>query len=317
MNILVMYSTHAPTPHHLDRLRSIVPDGRVRVARDEPDAIAYARDTQVILGHRYLRQSLPAAAGLRWVQTTAGGVDRLPLAELSAMGVTLTRCVVTSPAIARHAVTLAWAVSRRLTDAADRQARGVWDNNFDWPRAPHRAIVFGLGTVGRSIAERLHREGIEVVGVCRGNIAGPVPGVGAVVTDETWREVLPEMDWCFLALPHTPETAGLFDEPTLQALPAHATLVNVGRGETVVNDGLARVLRSGHLAGAALDVVAPQPVGPDDPLWSTPRLLITPHVAAHYAERAAETEAFIERQLARYAAGLPLDRVIPLRAKAA
>lgn len=312
-----MYSTHCPTEPHLARLRSLASDINVSVASSEPEAQALARDANVILGHRYLRQSLPHAKQVRWVQSTAGGVDRLPLAELDAMNVMLTRCTVTSTAVARHAVALAWAVTRRIDAAHDRQRAGTWDNALDFPPLPRRAIVFGLGTIGRAISAMLHDEGIEVLGVRGSDTGEKVPGVSRIVSGETWRAELPNVDWCLLALPHTERTAGLFNEAVLRTLSPRAVLVNVGRGETVVNDDLAAVLRSGHLTGAALDVTAPKPTGPDDPFWQTPRLLITPHVAAHHADRSADTEAFIEKQVARYLTNEPLDNVVALGAEVA
>ncbi|MFP4229240.1 MAG: D-2-hydroxyacid dehydrogenase [Salinivenus sp.] len=312
MNVLLMYSTHVPSAEHIARLESQHGTVRVSVANSEADALALAQTADAIFGHRYLRQCLPHARRLRWVQSTAGGVDRLPLDALAEQGVTLTRMTVSAPVIARHAVTLAWAVTRRLPEAVARQRDGRWDASFNWPPQPQTAAVFGMGAIGRAVAQCLHADGITVYGVRRTS-QEKIPAPFSRVYDRTsWRDVLPLVDWCILALPHTPETRGQFDHEALSQLPEHAVLVNVGRGETVVTNDLVQVLGQGHLSGAALDVVAPSPTGPDDPIWRTPRLLITPHVAAHSWERPAALERFCEAQLARYRAGIPLQNQVSL-----
>ena len=104
----------------------------------------------------------------------------------------------------------------------------------------------------------------------------------------------------------------MFDETAMRALPGHAVLVNVGRGETLVTQDLSRVLSDGHLGGAALDVVHPEPSGPEDPIWRAARLIITPHVAAHHRERGTAIERFCEEQLLRFATSQPLLDVVDL-----
>jgi len=314
MHVLLMYSTHTPHADHLKRLKDVHPSISVSVANSEQEAIEQVQTAEVIFGHRYLRQCLPHARRLRWVQTTAGGVDRLPCRELARMDVTLTRMTVASPVIARHATTLAWAITRRIPEALARQQAGHWDKEFDWPPLPQTAVVFGTGSIGRAIARQLRADGITVYGVKRTLDGSAGDAFERVYDRTTWRDVLPHVDWCILALPHTPETRGLFDEEVMRQLPAHAVLVNVGRGETVVTDDLRRVLREGHLSGAALDVIHPTPLEADDPIWHTPRLLITPHVAAHFPERGRKIEEFCEEQLARYVAEKPLRSRVALAA---
>lgn len=312
MHVLLMYSTHTPHADHVKRLKDVHPSINVSIAENEPEAIEQAQRAEVIFGHRYLRQCLPHAQQLRWVQTTAGGVDRLPCQDLARMGVTLTRMTVASPVIARHAITLAWAITRRVPEAVKRQRAGCWDNAFDWPPPPQTAVVVGTGCIGQAIARRLQADGITVLGVKRTYDGAAIEGFERIYDRSNWRHALPRADWCFLALPITAETRGMFNEDVLRQLPSHAVLVNVGRGETLVTTDLRRVLEAGHLSGAALDVIHPKPSGPDDPIWQTPRLLITPYVAAHSRDRGRDIERFCEAQLARYVAEEPLRNEVDL-----
>jgi phosphoglycerate dehydrogenase-like enzyme len=204
---------------------------------------------------------------------------------------------------------MAWALTRCLPDVVSQQSAGVWQQDFRWLPFPRQALVLGLGSIGRSLVERLKADGIRTIGVRRRD-SGPIEACDCVCRGSSWRRVLPQIDWCFLALPNTRETTGLFDEAAIAALPAHALVVNVGRANCIDTAALCRALRDGALGGAALDVVPSSPLAADDPLWHTPRLLMTPHVAAHYAERGAEVERFCESQVRRYISGEPLlDRV--------
>ena len=285
MHILLMYSTHVPTKAHVDRLISAHPSIKVTVAKDEVSAIDAVHDSEVIFGHRYLKQCLPYAKKLSWIQSTASGIDRLPCAEIAQKKVLLTNMTIASPVIARHAMALAWAMTRHLPEAWRQQSTGIWNNEFKWLPHPSRAVVFGTGSIGQAIALLLNLDSISVTGVKKTVDKESILGFEDLCDRNSWIGVLPQMDWCFLALPNNRETHQLFDETALRALPKHAVLVNVGRGETLVTDDLCRVLKEGHLGGAALDVVHPEPNGPEDLIWQTPRLLITPHVAAHHLER--------------------------------
>ncbi len=100
----------------------------------------------------------------------------------------------------------------------------------------------------------------------------------------------------------------MIDARALAALPARAVLVNVARGAVLDQRALAEALEGGRLAGAALDVVDPEPLPVDDPLWTVPNLLITPHVAGFGGEvPGRRVVALIERNLAHFLAGEPLD----------
>ena len=303
IRVLAMYGLFEPSTGHLERIRAM--GGDVTVAHEEATAISAAATAEVVFGHRFLRQTLPHAPRLRWVQSTAGGVDRLPCASLHARGIALTRTTYTAATIARHAHTLAWTLQRRLPEAWERQRSACWDNAFAWLPAPRRAGIFGTGNIGRAIAALLQRDGIATIGIKRTIDGALLPEFSELHPFSEARELLPSLDWCFLALPRTPETAGWFNEDTLRRLPRHALFINVGRGPTVDSAALARVLASGHLGGAALDVVDTEPE-PLPAVWHAPRLLLTPHIAAHYAERPEDAERFSEEQFARYRAGTPL-----------
>ncbi|MEF8797609.1 MAG: D-2-hydroxyacid dehydrogenase [Salinivenus sp.] len=311
MHVLLMYTPDPPSAAHVARLRALDPQLRVTVASSEAEARAAGGTAEIILGQRYLRQVLPEAPHLRWVQSTSGGTDHLPESVLAKRGIVLTRFTGASKLVARHALALAWALTRGLPTLAQQHEAATWAKALPLLPSPARALILGTGPIGRALSPPLRAHGLHVTGVKR-RLDGALPDFDALLDRSNWRTALPSADWCFLALPHTPDTVNMVDEDALRALPPHAVVVNVGRGETLDLSALIRVLEEGRLGGAALDVVphALDPLPPDHPLWTTPRLLISPHVAGHDPTRGPMVEAFVEAQVARYLAGEPLHNVV-------
>jgi phosphoglycerate dehydrogenase-like enzyme len=314
--ITLMYSNYAPSADHVRRLEDLAGRGQVHVAASEADALAHAASTQVVLGHRYLRQLLPDAPALRWVQTTAAGYDQLPWRELAERGIVLTRNPLNALSIAHHAVSLAWALLRRLPQAMQAQSRGVWASPFSMLPLPRTALVLGLGTVGMHTANLLRGLGLRVRGSARSLTNARQQACDEFVDTDHWRDALADTDILVLALPLTETTRHCIGERELDLLPEHSILINVARAALVDLPELVDALRDGRIGGAALDVLDPVP-GPDDRLWTTPNLLITPKVAAFHPGMQEEFEAFAEAQVRRFLSDAPLEAVVALSAGSA
>jgi len=309
--ITLMYSNFLPSADHVRRLEALAGDARVAVADSEAGALRHAAATQIVFGHRYLRQLLPHAPQLRWVQTTAGGFDQLPWRELAARGIVLSRNCANSDAIAHHAVALAWAVQRRIPTAVLAQHEGRWATPLAMLPPPRTALVLGLGTIGRQVARLLRGLGLHVRGAAHSGSAAQREACDEFIGAGGWRDALGTTDLLVLALPLDATTRGCIGTRELAALPPHAVLVNIARDGLIDRPALLEALRGGRLGGAALDVLDPVPAA-KDPLWTTPNLLITPKVAAYHPQMQQKFEAFAEAQLQRHLAGAPLEAVVDL-----
>jgi phosphoglycerate dehydrogenase-like enzyme len=136
--------------------------------------------------------------------------------------------------------------------------------------------IWGYGSIGRTLEPHLTALGATVTGAARSaRQDGPV----TVVDESQLVDQLARTDVLVMILPSTPSTRGALDAEKLAALPAHAWVVNVGRGDAVDEPDLMDALREGRIAGAALDVTSVEPLPADSPLWDTPNLIITPHAA--------------------------------------
>src|SRR5579884_1782597 len=129
-------------------------------------------------------------------------------------------------------------------------------------------------------------------------------------------EVLARSDAVVLAVPLNAQTRHLLGARALAAMRPHALVINIARGGVVDHDALREALVAGRIGGAGLDVTDPEPLPPDDPLWTMPNVLITPHVAGYGGDVAPRRIlALVERNLQHFLAGEPLESIVPVEPK--
>ncbi len=228
---------------------------------------------------------LAGAPKLRFIQAVSAGVDFFGADELARHGVRLASARgANARAVSDHAIGLILALTRRLTEARDNQAKRFWrgmalDRGLREDELSDKTLlVVGLGAIGDRIARLARAFEMTVIGVRRDPAGGrghadAVHGLDALDT------LLPRADFVVLACPLTKETAKLMNARTLGLMKPTAYLVNVARGGCVDEAALSAALTEGGIAGAALDVAAEEPLPPDAPLWNLPNLFVTPHTA--------------------------------------
>ncbi|WAM19898.1 D-2-hydroxyacid dehydrogenase [Rhodococcus sp. JS3073] len=235
-----------------------------------------------------LRRTVDANPRLRWVHTTrAGGGEQVKAAELDDNS--LQRVAFTTSAgvhadpLAEFAVLGVLAGAKNLDRLQALQRRHEWALPWAMGRVSRqRAVVIGLGAIGRAVAAKLDALGADVIGVHRRPIVSP--GLRRVVPVSGLATVLPTADSVIMALPATASTFQLFDRQMFSVLKAGATFVNVGRGTTVDEDELINALCRGQVGFAALDVFSCEPLPISSRLWELPNVIISPHSASSTTE---------------------------------
>ena len=144
-----------------------------------------------------------------------------------------------------------------------------------------KVLSVGMGAIGTSYARKANALGAICYGVRR-TIHDQPDFVEKLVTPERMDELLPEMDIVALSMPGTDEVGGMFDERRLRLMKKTAIIANVGRGNAIVTDDLIKVMNEGHLKAACLDVMTPEPLPQGHPLWTTPRVYLTPHISGGF-----------------------------------
>lgn len=174
-----------------------------------------------------------------------------------------------------------WAVLRyfRRFDQFDLQARnGEWRFLKPHDKRDFSIGILGLGVLGTRIAHALAEFGFPLNGWSR--TQKDLPGVQCHAGNEGLDEFLARSRLLVCILPLTAETRGILNAVTLGRMPAGSYLVNVARGDHVVEQDLLALVQNGHIAGATLDVFQHEPLSPSHPFWQEPRITVTPHIAA-------------------------------------
>lgn len=220
--------------------------------------------------------------------------------------------------IAEHVLAIVLAFCRNLHITFDLQRAHEWNRpavmggrgSMLREVGGSRFLIVGLGPIGLAVAERAGALGAVVRGIRRHGGRAHPPAFESVVGRDGLADLLPWADFVVLAMPHTAETTHMIGVAELARMRSDAYLVNVARGAVLDYAALADALRRGAIAGAGLDVFPTEPLPADDPIWSLPNVILTPHVAGatlHYLERA--TTLFVDN-LERYLSSSRLRNVV-------
>jgi D-3-phosphoglycerate dehydrogenase / 2-oxoglutarate reductase len=266
----------------------------VATTGDEAELIELAPDADAILTNwkRVPEAAVRAAPHCRVISRYGVGVDNIPVALATSLGIVVTNvpdfCV---NEVADHAMALLLASARRIVPFTSDTRQGVWslERAPGLPRLRGQTLgIVGFGRIARALAARARGFGLRVVAytprldaAALGELAGQVEIAAGL------DELLAAADYFSLHAPATAETAGMIGPPQLQRMKSTAYLINTSRGALIDQDALGRALAEGEIAGAALDVLTPEPPPADLPLLAAPNLIITPH-AGFYSDRAIQ-----------------------------
>ena len=270
-------------------------------------------DADIIYG--FAPSIVKSSKKLKWLCVPWAGVDSLMTPGYFANE----ECLLSNAAgaygvsIAEHMIAVSLVMMRRLNEFFEETRNGQWLK----PRPQTslkdcRITVLGTGDIGTTFANRARAfEPAEITGVCRsGKNSEPV--YDKVLPVSELDSILPQTDLLAMSLPATAETRGILSRERISLLPQGAYIVNVGRGSAIDEDALADALDKGHIAGAALDVFQTEPLPPENRLWKTKNLIITPHVAGNMTlahTRNKNVSMFLE-DLKNFTEGAPLKYLV-------
>ena len=250
-----------------------------------------------------------AAPQLQWLQILSVGLDHKAYQPSLQRGVRITAAAGTNAEpVALNALAGLLMLARGFLHTQRAQQQGLW-LPFQPVQVPHdlagkTALIIGTGDIGTRIARGLQALGVRTVGLRRQ--ARPAAGFDEVQGLDALDGLLPHTDWLLLACPLTEQTRGLIDARRLALLPPGAGLVNVARGEIVVETALIEALQQERLLGAYLDVFAKEPLPPESLLWTLPQVILTPHSASASRGTHGRGVALFLRNLKAYLHDEPL-----------
>ncbi len=323
VKVLVGWSLPAPL---MERIRSA--DPRVHLLNDPAaelprpafgppfpfleDLLPLLREAEVLFTSRLPSGFQGRAPHIRWVQLLSAGADVALTDGLKPAHISFTTAVGVHPVqVSEWVIGAMLSLVKGFPQALRAQARREYWQYVPGELAGRTVGILGLGTIGRRIGYLCKALDMRVLGMRR-SVTTALEGqdeTDLMLPPQDLPRILRESDFLVVCLPRTQETTGLLGAKEIQGMKRGAYLVNIGRGGIVDEQALVQALRAGHLAGAALDVFAHEPLPQESPLWNEPKVLLTAHVAGsspRYEERA--TELFLDN-LSRYLGGRELRNV--------
>lgn len=240
---------------------------------------------------------------LRWIQSTSAGVDYFPKGKLAAMGVTVTN------ASGVHAEPIAQSVlgdmlyfTRGLNTHVGHTAAHVWQPTGNNVRvlSEFKVLIFGTGHIGAELAQNLQALHVNVTGINHSGRA--VTGFDQVYPIAEYQKAVAAADIIVNILPGTEETRDFYNAEFFSHVSDAFLFINVGRGFSVTNDALIQAVADKKIRYVALDVVNPEPLPADNPLWDIPEVLITSHTTGFVDDYTARLLKIIEANLPSYLA---------------
>ncbi len=281
----------------------------------EPEPTADLLECNIVLtaGFRDTLHILEKAPNIKWVQSTSVGIDKMlhPLVQNHEVVITNTKGCTSIP-IAEHTIAMISSLARSVPTLVRKQERKEWGDIPVIDLMNATVGIIGYGEIGYEIATRCKALGMRVLG-CKRNPQKQNrenDPADLIVGMDDVDQVLSQSDFVVLALPATQETIHSFHKERFEQFKKGSYFINVGRGNTIVEEDLVEYLQNGHIAGAALDVFEVEPLPADHPFWTMDNVIVSPH-NAYWSPKTIDRymELFIQN-LQLFSEGKPLLNVV-------
>lgn len=305
-NVIVTSDRYGDETHGLEmeqELISAVTDLDVtlmgRASTTEDELIRVGQDADALLvstREAVTRRVLENIPRVKVISRYGVGLDNVDLDAAADVGIVVTHypgyC---TSEVADHALAMILALNRRIVEQDRSLREGAWVEHGPATRRILRGPVqplreqtlgiIGFGRIGQAVAVRAKPFGVSIIAA--DPYLGPEVIRGAGVEPVSLEELLQRADIVTIHTPLTPETRGLIDAAALARMKPTTVIVNTARGPIIDLSALAQALQEGRIAGAALDVVDPEPLVADAPFYGMPNVILTPH-SAYYSERSVD-----------------------------
>ncbi|MDJ0906580.1 MAG: D-2-hydroxyacid dehydrogenase [Woeseiaceae bacterium] len=264
------------------------------------------------VGWRFPGGAFADMPDLRWIQSVSVGVDNWVYDSAIPRDVVITNTKgLYSTEVAEYIIWALLTLSRRFHLATRNQQKRRWRQVAGHSLAGKTIGIAGMGHLGRATATIARALGMRVVGLCRtADDARAAEFADEIVATTALDSALGDLDFLVVCLPLTRETSGMFGREEIARLKPGAIVVNSARSSIVGAQGVVDAVKSGHLAGAALDVFDKEPLSRLSTLWKQQNILVTPHIAAFTKDYKTKVGSRILENIERLREGRPLQGVV-------
>jgi len=307
-------------PAMIETVTRLLPEDEVRVCLQQETAqrIAWA-EVVIPAMTRITEEMIQSAPDLKLIQQFGVGLEGVHMPAASARSIPVAnvpgnQAPVHAECTAEGGVFLMMACARQFKVSQQVLVRGEWGRPCGVALIDRTALIIGLGAVGQALAARLVPMGMRVIATdinYRPTVAAQL-GLSRLEGPESLNQMLSEADFVISTVTLTPETRGLLNLSVFERMKSTAFIVNISRGPIVNEDDLLTALNRGLIAGAGLDVLNHEPPGPEHPLLTHDRVVITPHTAGVTEQSFTALGRAVADNIARLRRGEPLQNVANL-----
>jgi D-2-hydroxyacid dehydrogenase (NADP+) len=306
MTSLLMLLAMPPeiTTQYYTRLRGSFPEVDIHLVDHHSKVGPYIRSADILMtfGPMLTDEVLRQAENLKWIQALGTGVDNLvDLPSLRRNVIVTNVRGIHGAAVSEAAIMAMLALSRNFARVIRNQDRRVWER---WPAClleGKTVGILGMGVIAEALAPRCKTLGMIVVGFSSSK--RDVAGFDRVYGRDELVSAVGGIDYLVVLTPYTPSTRHLVDAVVLSAMKPGSYLINVARGGVIDEQALIKVLETGRIAGAALDVFSQEPLPQDHQLWSMENVIVMPHLAGFFEGYADRALPVVEENIRRFLAG--------------
>ncbi|MCH8815785.1 MAG: D-2-hydroxyacid dehydrogenase [Chloroflexi bacterium] len=274
--------------------------------------------TEVLLCNPILPEDLlERASGLRWLQLSSAGIDRLADTSIARSELTITTASgIHAATISEYVIGMMIAFAKRLPDAIRSQSESAWRPYWPAELEDQTVGIVGAGNIGTRVGLVAKAMGMRVLGIRRsverrmtGEEAGD-PNLDQLLPPGDLPYLLRESDYVVLGTPLTPETRGMIGAKELALMKPTAVIINIARGAVIDEQALISSLKEKRIAGAGLDVFSQEPLPPESELWGLENVIMTPHISGGTPRYMERVVGLFCDNLRRYVAGEELVNIV-------
>jgi len=263
----------------IEEMRTDYPDDLLVVCNDKADVMRELPDADVLFGLQFNQEMLDLAKEIKWIQSLSAGVDQMPLENMAKRGIMLTNGRgIHKVHMTEYAIASMIMMARGFHLMAKNQFKGVYDRNVSQGQIYGSTVgIIGLGSIGTEIGRISKLLGMKVITIKTSK--GDLPDfIDHAYAREDMVKVFEESDYVINLLPSTPGTIKLIDEKYFNAMKKTGVFINMGRGTTVNEEDMIKILQAKAIKGVVTDVYNNEPLSEDSPLWDLDNIIMTPHI---------------------------------------
>ncbi|GLC90277.1 D-2-hydroxyacid dehydrogenase [Lysinibacillus piscis] len=298
-----IYFTFEPRPDLCESLLAEFPQVHFVFERRLSHEELTQADVLVTYGEDVTEEALQYAPNLKWIFVASAGIEKLPAQAI------MERSIIVSNVRGIHKTPMAesvlahiLALKRAIPWIYEQQQKSEWSKKAKQSELyGSTALILGPGAIGSEIGRLLQAFGVKTIGCNRSGQTAPYMDSMTNFTQLT--DVLPQADIVIAVLPKTAETTHLLTEVHFRAMKNSAIFMNFGRGNLVEEHVLLHAMKAQEIGYAVLDVFEQEPLTADNPLWSLPNVIISPHISSHSSRYVERSLAIFKPNLAKWLRG--------------